>query len=587
MTSIAKTKRGRSTINNYCRTAIVSFGSLSIVMQVASQQTSVGLVSPYITALYPTRPQPSMNILDADVGAVIYTPAVEAMGVILNDKPLLYLTGLDRSRSAVAWGPGSKLMATHERLERSQGAVQDSRQFAKVWDALTGKELLTFAGEGPASSVSWSADGNKLAISSKTEVTKIWDAKTGKELLSVGGPADLVSWSPNGKQIATASWRETCQVDTFDAATAQKALSLRFPRIENERAVGLVWSPDGRRIAEACGSTVVVWNAGTGNQEGIGSNFGSITSLAWSSDGAWLTIGGKDAVRLWNARSGAGEAQQKLRESQDTMALAWSPDGKLLATGVQVSEVGPQALVKIWDASTKDELLAFSTVISKANPNARVTSLAWSSDDKKRLAIAADGAAVIWNVSPLLVPKIRRNGTPTYESVDPISSCFDYAPRGLTIKPSREVRSAQVIAKPDGGSTFSLAERSEVEVLLKVMQPHSRMCWNGNADYDLPKGNDVLVFWPGFRSGTASDVEPQGVHCINNDPSKLNAEGSNVAGTFFVKDGSNARILRFSEMQRAADAITAAAGSTQLCVIGGRSAVDPGIKDSGRIAFWK
>ena len=48
---------------------------------------------------------------------------------------------------------------------------------AKVWDAASGKELLTLEGYGgDVLSVAWGPDGNRLATGSVDKTAKVWDA---------------------------------------------------------------------------------------------------------------------------------------------------------------------------------------------------------------------------------------------------------------------------------------------------------------------------------------------------------------------------------------------------------------------------
>jgi WD40 repeat protein len=76
----------------------------------------------------------------------------------------------------VAWSLDGKRLATGS----WGGAV-------RVWDARTGKELLTpRAISGGVSSVAWSPDGSRLATGSGT--AQVWDAETGKELLTIADP---------------------------------------------------------------------------------------------------------------------------------------------------------------------------------------------------------------------------------------------------------------------------------------------------------------------------------------------------------------------------------------------------------------
>jgi WD40 repeat protein len=109
----------------------------------------------------------------------------------------------------------------------------------------------------------------------------------------------------------------------------------------------VMYSPDGRFLA-AAGNNVDVWNAGTGeflfgvygdSFQGLGTQ-----SVAFSPDGKILTIGLKDgSVEFWSVPE--GKQLRVLRMSNfkplggqiaynPVHALAFSPDGKLLAIGL-------------------------------------------------------------------------------------------------------------------------------------------------------------------------------------------------------------------------------------------------------------
>lgn len=75
----------------------------------------------------------------------------------------------------------------------------------RVWDAKTGKELLTLKGHtGDVSSVAISLDGKRVASGSEDKTLKIWDSITGDELLTLKGLREgitAVAFSPDGKCI--------------------------------------------------------------------------------------------------------------------------------------------------------------------------------------------------------------------------------------------------------------------------------------------------------------------------------------------------------------------------------------------------
>jgi WD40 repeat protein len=88
-----------------------------------------------------------------------------------------------------------------------------------VWDAESGKELLTLRGHsGHVNKVAFSPDGKRLATASEDLTAKVWDAESGKELLTLRGhcPVNKVAFSPDGKRLATANADWTAQVYALD-----------------------------------------------------------------------------------------------------------------------------------------------------------------------------------------------------------------------------------------------------------------------------------------------------------------------------------------------------------------------------------
>jgi WD40 repeat protein len=78
---------------------------------------------------------------------------------------------------------------------------------ARVWDAESGKELLTLRGHfGEVNGVAFSLDGKRLATASVDQTAKVWDAESGKELVTLrghSGKVNGVAFSPDRKRLAT------------------------------------------------------------------------------------------------------------------------------------------------------------------------------------------------------------------------------------------------------------------------------------------------------------------------------------------------------------------------------------------------
>src|SRR5205085_478869 len=118
--------------------------------------------------------------------------------------------------------------------------------------------LLSLAGQtDPVKAIAFSPDGQRLAAASWREV-KVWDARTGREVLTVQG-RNCLAFSADGKRIATGAADKTVKV--WDGASGAELLALRDHTSE---VASVAFSPDGRRIATGAGipdQRVRVWDA--------------------------------------------------------------------------------------------------------------------------------------------------------------------------------------------------------------------------------------------------------------------------------------------------------------------------------------
>jgi WD40 repeat protein len=130
---------------------------------------------------------------------------------------------------------------------------------ARVWDAMTGKELAKLTGrEAQLLSATFSPDRRRV-VTAGERTARVWDATTGKEVAKLTGhEAQVLSaaFSPDGQRVVTAAaFDMTARV--WDATTGKELAKL----IGHENFVwSAAFNPDGQRVVTAGDRTARVWD---------------------------------------------------------------------------------------------------------------------------------------------------------------------------------------------------------------------------------------------------------------------------------------------------------------------------------------
>ena len=137
---------------------------------------------------------------------------------------------------------------------------------ARVWDATTGRCLLTLAGHRTlVRAAAFSGDGRRIVTGSVDQTSIVWDTISGKLLLRLQGHASTVfsvSFSPDGQRILTSSADHTARV--WDASTGDLLLTLRG---HSDRLFSAAFSPDGQRIVTGGGDNLArIWETASKEQ---------------------------------------------------------------------------------------------------------------------------------------------------------------------------------------------------------------------------------------------------------------------------------------------------------------------------------
>jgi WD40 repeat protein/serine/threonine protein kinase len=301
---------------------------------------------------------------------------------------------------AVCFSPDSQRLAS---ISPAQAAI-------KVWDLTRHPERGTFAkvGPGPDIEALAFADGGQRLISiTGGGKLQTWNAETSvlenEHSIDVSpvvvSPGMLASFDPEARRLAARSRDDARVVKIWDVGTGAEL----FAFLGHALPITCVrFSGDGKQLVTCAGDTsrtgkpneVRVWNADTGKLKVNVPGKGQIFSAAFSPDGRWLALGG-DAGRVTLIRCESRPRIVKFRLQQaNVTALAFDPDGALLASAGQ-----GEGILRIWSV---EEL----TALGKESPEPEHTlpapstlyDLAFSPDGKRLAGISRD-LVKLWDVA--------------------------------------------------------------------------------------------------------------------------------------------------------------------------------------------
>ncbi|MHB1560327.1 MAG: protein kinase domain-containing protein [Isosphaeraceae bacterium] len=219
------------------------------------------------------------------------------------------------------------------------------------------------------------------------------DGKVRKELRGHRTLVEGVAFRPDGHRLATMGHDGRVLVWETDTGRALLAMQLGGNARAAGRQRGLIWSRDGRRLLTITKEGLAqVWDPETGRETDWIPE--KIHCLAFNLDGTRLAMGGPSGlqVRHWSnveCRPGA----TVFSRAGTTSLVAWSPDGRRLASVGQVEPIA-EGISAIVSTDATD-----GRTLYKLPRPGEISSIAFSPDGG-RLALAGNGGA-IWVLDAL------------------------------------------------------------------------------------------------------------------------------------------------------------------------------------------
>ncbi|WP_257449949.1 WD40 domain-containing protein [Archangium lipolyticum] len=323
----------------------------------------------------------------------IFSTAWSAEGRYIAASDMGRLVVLDASTDKTVGGPLTPLRARDLAFHPSRPTLLSSDPESGTISLHAAEGLVLERTLAPYQSrpvaAAWSPDGTKLATASGDGRLWFWSAEGQWLRTFPGSGAKLtsVAWDPTGTWLVAGAEDGTVRrwrAETGEEASPEWRLKSRVNRV--------AWGPDGLLVAAGDEQGLVtVWNARTGDVlTTFQAHRGALRGLAWNRDGVRLLTGGEDkSASIWNVTTGARTWTMPQAQTAAVGAVAWSPDGSMLATA-GAPEFESENL-RLWNATT-GALLA--VLPGRA---AALTSLAWNPESFLLAGTRQDGSLEVWD----------------------------------------------------------------------------------------------------------------------------------------------------------------------------------------------
>jgi serine/threonine protein kinase/WD40 repeat protein len=291
----------------------------------------------------PSRPDRLVGHSDT-VTALLFTQDGQALASASADRTVRLWALPDGTPTTLATHPDAcTAMALNQKGDILASASSDGT--IRMHDLKSGQVLFLFKEPERAWGLGFSQTGSLYVASNHGVI--VWSAgqRIEKYFLAYNRALRMVTVDPKGRWVGAGGEDKGVYFTNTPQSQTLQIVAAHGGPVHSGAS-----SPDGRYFATAGGPPdprVCLWEPmANSRQRYLELHPGGATALAWAPDGKLVASGGVDGVvRLWDPHDGQVKVEYALHAPRPVTCLAFSPDGRFLASG------GADQVIRLQDVS--------------------------------------------------------------------------------------------------------------------------------------------------------------------------------------------------------------------------------------------